>query len=118
MRRVRTSLAKRLVSFATALAVSGSPTVLSACMALCLQAGPVAAMPMEWACGCATKSAVSSRPTSALVWNRKFFSAADFAEAAGDRTSGARLAVEREVLDIGTQSGSLAPRVGHDAVLV
>jgi copper resistance protein B len=32
-------------------------------------------------------------PYVGVVWNRKFFGTADYAEAAGDRTSGARLAV-------------------------
>lgn len=47
--RIVTSSIRRLVSIAAVIAVSGSPAVLSACMAVCLQAGPVATMPMEHA---------------------------------------------------------------------
>jgi len=42
-----TSWAQRLVSFATVIAVSGSPAVLSVCMAQCLPAGPAAATSMD-----------------------------------------------------------------------
>ena len=40
-------LAKRLTTIATVFALSGSPAALYACMALCLQAAPMAAMAHE-----------------------------------------------------------------------
>ena len=78
------SWAERLVSFATVIAVSGSPAMLSACTAQCLQAGAAAATSLDH--GPAAGHAAQA-PASAATSGHAHHAAPASYEPAGGRSS-------------------------------